>query len=158
PDMLVLVTATYGMNRLEPPAEHTTPEAVAASRDDFPPRVKTAIAARVAYRCSRPDCRAQTTGPQDDPHKSVSVGVAAHITAASMGGPRYDASLTSGERRHPRNGIWLCQNCAKLVDNDESRFTVEILRKWKADTEREARALVGKTAPGSRHRPRGDAA
>jgi hypothetical protein len=34
-----------------------------------------------------------------DPEKSVSIGVAAHITAASEHGPRYDASLTVEELR-----------------------------------------------------------
>jgi len=51
------------------------------------------------------------------------------------------------ERSSPSNGIWLCQNCAKLVDNDRIRFTVELLQQWKAAAESEARQRIGKTAP-----------
>ena len=42
------------------------------------------------------------------------------------------------------NAIWLCQNCAKLVDNDPSRFTEYILHEWKHRAEAEALATIGK--------------
>lgn len=48
--------------------------------------------------------------------------------------------MSSEERRSVENGIWLCQNCAKLIDNDVGRFTVVVLRDWKAKSE--ARALA----------------
>jgi hypothetical protein len=114
--------------------------------DDFSDQVRRALAARVGNLCSNPDCRALTSGPQDDPAKSVNVGVAAHITAASPGGPRHDSNLLSEERCAPANGIWLCQNCAKLVDNDPIRFTTEVLTQWKRRAEMEARNRVGRTA------------
>jgi hypothetical protein len=113
--------------------------------DEFSDQVKRALAARVGHRCSNPECRAATSGPQDDPTRSVNVGVAAHITAASPGGPRYDPDLLPQERSGPSNGIWLCQNDAKLVDNDPARFTVDVLRKWKLDAEAEAKDRVGRT-------------
>ncbi len=71
--------------------------------------------------------------------------MAAHITGASPGGPRYDPSLTSEERTHARNGIWLCETCAKLVDSDVARYTPAILRAWKALAEAVADTKVGKT-------------
>lgn len=114
--------------------------------DDFSEAVKRVLAHRVGNHCSNPDCRASTSGPQDDPTKAVNLGVAAHITAASAGGPRYDLELLPEERSGPSNGIWLCQNCAKLIDNDPARSSVEILRKWKSHAEAEAKAHVGKTA------------
>jgi hypothetical protein len=115
------------------------------TRDDFPKDVLDALARRVNLRCSMPGCRQGTTGPRTDPARSVCVGVAAHITAASVGGPRYDASLTSAQRRSAENGIWLCQNHAKLVDNDASRYTADELRAWKRDEEAQALAeLEGK--------------
>jgi hypothetical protein len=46
--------------------------------------VKRIIAARVAYLCSRPECRAQTTGPQIDPVKALNIGVAAHISGGTL--------------------------------------------------------------------------
>jgi hypothetical protein len=115
-------------------------------RDDFTEDVKRNLAARVGYLCSNPDCRAQTTGPQNDPAKAVNVGVAAHITAASAGGPRYNPALSQDERRDPANGIWLCQNCAKQVDNDVLRFQHALLRAWKTVAENRARNSLGKTA------------
>jgi hypothetical protein len=65
----------------------------------------------------------------------VNLGVGAHITAASPGGPRYDPSLTPEQRASAENGIWLCQNDGKLIDNDVTRFTVELLKSWKAQAE-----------------------
>src|SRR5262245_10988469 len=95
--------------------------------DDFTEPTKDELAKRVAGRCSRPQCRAQTSGPRTNPDKSVNIGVAAHITAASKGGPRYDKRLSSEERKAAANGIWLCQNCAKLIDNDPDCYTVDLL-------------------------------
>jgi hypothetical protein len=123
----------------------TTP--VPSSRDDFPEPIKRALAARVNYRCSNPDCSAQTSGPQVEPAKALNVGVAAHITGAAPGGPRYDATLTPDERTDIANGVWLCQTCAKLVDNDPARFSAAALRGWKTKAEQQALHLVGKTAP-----------
>lgn len=117
--------------------------------DDFSEAVKRGLSSRVGNLCSNPDCRALTSGPQEDPAKALNIGVAAHITAASPGGPRYDPDLLPEERSGPSNGIWLCQNCAKLIDNDVSRFSVEILKRWKADAEAEAKSRVGKTAAAS---------
>ena len=107
-------------------------------RDDFPLPTKELLAERVAYRCSNPECRQVTSGPQKDPTKSVNIGVAAHITAASAGGPRFNLSMTPDERRAAENGIWLCQSCAKLVDNDPIRYGVDILHQWKDLAEKTA--------------------
>ncbi len=113
-------------------------------RDDFSEATKRVLAARVGPRCSNPECRAWTSGPQVDGGKSVNVGVAAHITAASPGGPRYDSDGDTSSRSSAANGIWLCQTCAKLVDNDEARFTADLLRSWKAEAEERALASIGK--------------
>jgi hypothetical protein len=48
---------------------------------------------------------------------------------------------------HPDNGIWLCQNCAKLVDNDTLQFPEEVLRAWKTIAEHRARLTIGRTVP-----------
>jgi len=113
-------------------------------REEFPEAIKRALAARVGYRCSREGCDAPTTGPQIGDSKSVNIGVAAHITAASVGGPRYDPALTREQRTSAENGIWLCQNCGKLVDNDSARFTADELRAWKRDAEAAALERIGK--------------
>jgi hypothetical protein len=113
-------------------------------RDDFSDKVKRLLAHRVNLHCSNPECGAQTAGPQARSEKALNIGVAAHITAAAPGGPRYDASLTQKQRRASTNGIWLCQNCAKLVDNDRVRYTADLLRQWKADAERQALDRIGR--------------
>jgi len=115
-------------------------------RDDFTEEVRRILAARTGNACSNPDCRAVTSGPQNDPSKALNVGVAAHITAAAEGGERHNPALSSQERRHPDNGIWLCQTCAKLVDNDSSRFTERLLLAWKEIAEDRAFNSIGKTA------------
>jgi hypothetical protein len=104
-------------------------------RDDFSMRVKELLASRVANHCSNPECHQTTSGPQKDSEKAINVGVAAHITAASENGPRFNSSLSSSQRQSVENGIWLCQNCAKLVDNDPNRYSVEVLHQWKKITE-----------------------
>ena len=116
-------------------------------RDDFPLPVKETLAKRVGFRCSNPACRRPTSGPQDDPGKAVNVGVAAHITSAAEGGPRYNFALTSEERKAGINGIWLCQSCAKLVDNDELRYTIEILQRWKTISETAALRALESSSP-----------
>ena len=107
-------------------------------RDDFSLKTKELLAKRVANRCSNPGCRQLTSGPQEDPTKAVNIGVAAHITAASTDGPRFDPSLTPDQRRSVKNGIWLCQSCAKLVDNDPIRYGADGLRQWKVQAEKSA--------------------
>jgi tetratricopeptide (TPR) repeat protein len=108
-------------------------------RDDFNAKTKETLARRVGYRCSNPDCRKLTSGPHDDPTKFINIGVAAHITAAAEGGPRYDRSLSSEARSSVDNGIWLCQDCAHLIDSDVQRYTVELLREWKRQAVQRAR-------------------
>ncbi len=107
-------------------------------RDDFSLKTKELLAKRVANRCSNPGCRQLTSGPQEDPTKVVNIGVAAHTTAASTDGPRFDPSLTPDQRRSVKNGIWLCQSCAKLVDNDSIRYGADVLRQWKVQAEKSA--------------------
>jgi hypothetical protein len=117
-------------------------------RDDFSQETKEALAKRVGNRCSNPNCRQQTSGPTADLQRVLSIGVAAHIKAAAPGGKRFDPNQTPEDRKHMSNGIWLCQNCAKMIDSDELRYTVELLNKWKQLSE--AAALVAIEEPSKR--------
>lgn len=109
-------------------------------RDDFTKKTKKDLAMRVGYRCSNPDCRVATIFPSEGDSRKVSIiGQAAHITAASPGGPRYDSNMTSEDRRSIGNGIWLCNNCARLIDRDELEYTVTQLREWKVAAEEKQR-------------------
>ena len=113
-------------------------------RDEFIANTRHTLAERVASRCSK--CGCVTSGPQEVPEKAINIGVAAHITAASPGGPRYDPNLSQEERCSISNGLWLCHNCAKLVDNEPSRYTEELLQQWKSNAESDARSHLGRPA------------
>ena len=123
------------------------------ARDEFTQRVKVVLFMRVAGFCSNLLCRPPTSGPGDDPDEVTNIGVAAHITAAAPGGPRYDVLLTEEERRSVTNGIWLCQSCSKLIDSDQARFTVSVLKEWKTDAETRALAFI-RGAPGPSQLPK----
>jgi hypothetical protein len=98
-----------------------------ALRDNFSNSTRTALAKRSGYLCAI--CKAVTVGPSaESPNSVTNIGVAAHITAASSGGPRYDDSMVSTERSSISNGIWLCQNHATLVDRDCVSWTVAKLK------------------------------
>lgn len=111
-------------------------------RDDFSKATIDNLGKRVGFRCCNPACRKLTTGPRSDGHQSVNIGVAAHITAAAPGGPRFDPNLAEEQRGSAGNGIWLCQSCGKLVDNDPARFSIDKLLDWKRRAEEAARAEV----------------
>lgn len=109
-----------------------------SNRDDFTKQTVETLAKRVCYQCSNPFCNQPTIGPHSNPLKTTLVGVAAHITAASPNGPRYDSSISPDDRRHIENGIWLCVNCSTLIDKDEQSYPKTLLVKWKKDAEKQA--------------------
>lgn len=113
--------------------------------DDFTRPTIELLAKRAGYICSNPTCGANTVGPSEvDPSKSVSVGVAAHITASRANGPRYDPNLTPAERRSASNGIWLCQMCSRRIDvNKGVDHSIETLRQWKSAIEKKAAENLG---------------
>jgi len=105
------------------------------SRDNFTKTTIDILGKRVGFLCSNPACGKHTIGPHENPEKATLIGVAAHITAASPAGPRYDSLLSEAERIHIDNGIWLCSNCATLIDKDEKRYPTQLLKSWKDDAE-----------------------
>lgn len=107
-------------------------------RDDFLKPVIRLLKERSGYKCSNPQCRVVTNGA------GLNTGVAAHIRAAAPLGPRYDINMTPEERRSYQNGIWLCQTCSKIIDNDVSFYTINILNEWKRLAEEDARNAVGR--------------
>ena len=110
-----------------------------SNRDNFTPDTIRRAAGRVGYRCSFPNCPNTTIGASMENTRKTSItGVAAHICAAAEGGPRYDKNMTPDERKSVENCIWMCQTHAKLIDTDTSTYSAELLRKWKADAEKNA--------------------
>lgn len=116
------------------------------NRDDFTSRTKRLAADRAGHHCCNPQCRRVTSGPGESNDGSIRLGVAAHITAASKGGPRYNGALPSDERRSLDNAIWLCTECAALIDRDEEGFPVNRLREWKRLGEAAAKAGISGSA------------
>lgn len=103
-----------------------------SGRADFSLRTRQILARRAAHRCSNPHCSALTIGPGVSPHDVSETGVAAHIYAASPGGPRGTGGLSVAQRQAPENGIWLCHRCGRLVDNNEGEaFPASLLRSWR---------------------------
>lgn len=119
---------------------------------DFRASVRRELAARAGHRCSNPTCRLPTSRPSpEDSDKSVSGGKASHITAASPNGPRYDETLSPAERRGIGNGIWLCDGCARTVDDSPNAYTRDGLQAWKQHAEaaaaRDANVRVDQVGP-----------
>lgn len=114
-------------------------------RDDFPAAVIEEIRKRAGGRCSVPICRAATTGPSESRASGVTnVGMAAHITAAAPGGPRFDPEMTQEQRRSRENGIWACYTHGKAIDDDEHRYPAELLRAWRDRAEALASEELGR--------------
>lgn len=105
------------------------------SGPDFTQKTKETLAKRAGQMCSHPDCDRHTSGPHSDKTKAVNLGEAAHIKAARKGQARYDPNMTDEGRRDISNGIWLCRECARLIDLDEEKFPAELLYRWKQQHE-----------------------
>ena len=112
-------------------------------RDDFSKKTIEVLGKRVGYLCSNPLCQKPSIGSHSEKDKATIIGVAAHITAASAGGPRFDPNLSAEQRSDIENGIWLCENCATLIDKDPTAFPVDLVKLWKATSEdRSYRAIL----------------
>jgi len=105
------------------------------------------LAKKVGYRCSNPFCRKSTIGSNADGSGTINIGEAAHITAAEVGGPRYNVNLSLAQRKDESNGIWLCRNHAAMIDRDVNFFTEDLLKKWKFDAEKEANERLNGIIP-----------
>jgi hypothetical protein len=104
-------------------------------RDNFSQPIKTELSLRAAHFCSNPRCLRLTAGPRSGVLRGLATGHAAHICAASPGGPRYDPDQSEAERRSAANGLWLCRECGDMVDKDDGGFSVDELCAWKRDHE-----------------------
>ncbi len=109
-----------------------------SNRDEFPDRIKKAVAARAGWRCSFGGCQKLTVGPSEEFSDAITViGIAAHICGAApgRGSRRFVASMSPDERAGIDNAIWLCADHATLIDRDEVTYTAEKLRAAKREHE-----------------------
>ncbi|MCX6119886.1 MAG: hypothetical protein NT027_20315 [Proteobacteria bacterium] len=121
------------------------------NRVNFTSQIRELAYRRAGSICSQPSCRISLTGPSTtDQQSSVNLGVVAHITAASVGGPRYDATITDDKRNSIENAILLCQTCSVLIDkNNGNDYSVELLREWKCKHEKWMQDNLGKKSQDS---------
>jgi hypothetical protein len=107
------------------------------NRDDFQKSTVDALGKRSAFICSYSKCRCNTLSPSlEDDSKFIYIGKAAHITAAAKGGARYDERMSSEQRKSIENAIFLCSNCADMIDKNKGvDFPVELLNEWKRQHE-----------------------
>lgn len=117
-----------------------------AKENNFTPSTVRLLRDRVANLCSNPDCRKNTISASLETNNKVTlIGEAAHIRAASSGagGARFDDDMSHDERKSIDNGIWLCKNCHRMIDREPKKYSVEILKRWKAETEEYASKNLG---------------
>jgi hypothetical protein len=110
---------------------------------EFSKATKEVLGKRAAFLCSNPDCRTTTAGPTSDPLKALNIGEAAHIFGAYPGAARFREEMSDGARAEITNGIWLCRNCHKLIDNDPVTYLSDILYRWRSDHELYVAQKVG---------------
>jgi hypothetical protein len=113
-------------------------------RDNFSRKVRDILAGRAGHKCSV--CEKTTSGPSTEPKGVLSDGVAAHITAASPGGPRFNPTLSFEERRSVENGIWACTQHGREIDADRSGYSVATLQGCKRRREETAAKELGNAA------------
>ena len=114
--------------------------AIISRRDNFSTSVTNILARRAGGKCSM--CKRATFGPNDDPHKAICIGQAAHISAAAPDGPRYDPKMTVEERTSAKNGLWLCSNCHLLIDRNPKEYPIERLNAIKREAEEGAKQEI----------------
>ena len=101
-------------------------------RAEFSAATRKIIAERAGYQCSVLNCGRLTVGPGPGQAQVVNIGMAAHIYAASPGGPRGTGGLSAAERSEPENGIWCCYSHGKAIDSDTGNaFSAAQLKAWK---------------------------
>lgn len=115
----------------------------ASGRHKVPPRVEKNLALRSGNACAYPTCGKELTfdsvHPDDD---SKVIGKAAHIAAASPGGPRYDPTMTDQQRSSIDNLLFLCGDHHDAVDSQLGYHTTDFLRDAKETHEALVRRSV----------------
>lgn len=88
-------------------------------------------------RCAYPQCGKILVMPSRDRRDMPkNVAKVAHITAASPGGPRYDAEMSSDERRSETNLMLMCGDHHDAIDTQLAFHTTKWLRAAKKEHEK----------------------
>ena len=91
--------------------------------------------------CQRPECL-HFLFPDDG---DIDFAEMAHIVAATTGGARDlpKRHLSGFDRAHHSNIAVLCANCHTVSDKDPDRYSVELMRTWKARHQEALRQVFG---------------
>jgi hypothetical protein len=100
-----------------------------AKAPEFKERDIKTLRQRAGESCSR--CKRTTGQSHSAVDKSVTLGDAAHIRAARRGEARFVEDMTDEDRAHIGNGIWVCPTCHKIIDGDETVYTVAVVQALK---------------------------
>ena len=112
-------------------------------------------------RCAAPDCQHPVIADATSLDGAAPVAQVAHIVARNPDGPRGDPNFPPDQLHDEANLILLCGHHHALVDAQNSTFTVEELRRWKAalrESEPAARHLVNEATEKVRDLRRDEAA
>lgn len=86
---------------------------------------------RAANRCAFPDCRRELVMDATETDDESVIGDECHIVAREVDGPRGQSPLTGEERDKYDNLLLLCKIHHKLIDDQPSTYTVEILKEMR---------------------------
>jgi hypothetical protein len=126
-------------------------QTTAGPLNDFSEKVRQAIAFRAQFVCSFPGCDSITVGPSSASNAAyVNSGEAAHIHSAAANGPRHLPTMTPEECVSILNAVWLCGRHHRMVDADPAAYPADLLRQWRDEREKQARAdhEGGRSRPG----------
>ena len=118
-------------------------------RHDFTIPTKTYLKLNCGYICGNPTCRKLLWS------REGFVGRVAHIIGAAENGPR--ASKTHASDKiiitDNENGLILCPACEVIIDKNEQAYPIDVLKKWKDDTEALFREFVAIYTTSEAHIP-----
>lgn len=89
--------------------------------------------ARSANRCALPSCRRVLVENETETDDASIVGDEAHIVARENDGPRGISDLTLEQRDKYDNLILMCKIHHKQIDDQEMKYTVEVLHRMKLE-------------------------
>jgi len=87
--------------------------------------------ARSQNQCAMPGCTGQIVVGE------TVVGEICHIRARRKRGPRFDSRLSLAERNAYENLLLLCRTCHRLIDSDDTKYSVGLLSDIKTMQEKE---------------------
>lgn len=86
-------------------------------------------------KCSFPDCKIDLVMDESETDDPSVVGEEAHIVARKKNGPRGISELTKEQRDKYNNLILLCSVHHKVIDDQETTYTIELLKQYKKEHE-----------------------